>query len=159
MSNDLNPLETGPSNRKTHGNSSHEANDPLPTVDTGDRPCGASPPHESAGQSSERVVASAPWLRRQVDVVDPQQREEPQAHDSSDAPEVHGDLQTHVPSEATQGTPLVVPDMCHPATDRVLHGYTEGRLLTLSHTVPLPAVRLTIILIELVVQSSKTYFS
>ena len=68
-------------------------------------------------KSSARVVASAPQLRRQVDDVDPQEHEEPQACDSSDAPEAHGDLWTHVPSEAMQGIPLVVPDVRHPAMD------------------------------------------
>ena len=88
--------------------SSHEANNPLATVDSDDRPRGASPPHESAGQSSERVVASAPWLRRQVNDIDPQECKESQTRDSSDVSEVCGDLWTHVPSEETQGTPLVV---------------------------------------------------
>ena len=118
VSNDPNQPEAGPSNRKMHGNeSSREANNPLLTVDTGNRPCGASLPHESAGQSSERVVASAPQLRRQVDDVDPQECEEPQACDSSDVPKACRDLRTHVPSKAMQGTPLVVPDMCHPVMD------------------------------------------
>ena len=34
-------------------------------------------------------------------------------------PKAHGDLQTHIPSKVMQGTPLVVPDMCHPAMDDV----------------------------------------
>ena len=46
-----------------------------------------------------------------------QECEEPQTCDSSDAPKAHGDLQTHVPSEVMQGTPLVVPDTCCPAMD------------------------------------------
>ena len=118
MRNDPNQPEAGPSDCKMHRNeSSHEANDPLLTVDAGDRPHGASLPHKSAGQSSKHVVALAPWLRRQVDVVDPQECKEPQARDSSDAPEARGDLWTHVPSKATQGTPLVVPDMHRPAMD------------------------------------------
>ena len=118
MSNNPTQPEDGSSNCKTHRQeSSHEANNPLATMDTDNRSRGVSLPHESAGQSSEHVVASAPQLRRQVDDVDPQEREEPQTCDSSDLPEVHGDLWTHVPSEAMQKTPLVVPDMCHPAMD------------------------------------------
>ena len=113
-----NQPEAGPSNCKTCRNeSSHEANDPLPTVDADDRPHGASSPHGSAGQSSEHVVASAPWLRRQVNNVDPQEHEESQTRNSSDASEVCGGLQTHTSSETTQGTPPVVPDMHRPATD------------------------------------------
>ena len=53
-----------------------KANDPLATVDADNRPHVASSPHRSAGQSSERVVASAPQLRRQVDDIDPQECEE-----------------------------------------------------------------------------------
>ena len=59
----------------------------------------------------------APWLRRQVDDIDPQKCEEPQAHKSCDVPKVHKDLWTHVPSKVMQGTPLVVPDTCGPAMD------------------------------------------
>ena len=118
MSNDPNQPKAGPTDHKMCSNkSSRGANDLLPIADAGDRPCGVSLPHESTGQSSKCVVASAPWLRRQVGVIDLQERKEPQAHDSSDAPEVHGDLWTHVPSEAMQETPLVVPDMCCPAMD------------------------------------------
>ena len=77
MSNDPTQPEAGPSNRKMHRNESpREVNDPLATVDTDDRPRGALPPHESAGQSSECVAASAPQLRRQVNDVDPQEHEE-----------------------------------------------------------------------------------
>ena len=120
VSNDLSQPEAGPSDHKTCGDESpHEANDPLVTVDTDNRPCGVSPPHGNTGQSSECVVASAPWLRRRVDDVNPQEHEEPQAHESCDVPKVCGDLWTHMPSEATQGTPLVVHDMCRPAMDNV----------------------------------------
>ena len=118
MSNDPTQPEAGSSNCKMCGNeSSCKVNDPLPTVDTDDRPRGASPPHESAGQSSKCVVASAPRLRRQVDDVDPQEHEESRTHDSSNAPETRGDLRTHATSEATQGTPMVVPDTRRPAMD------------------------------------------
>ena len=120
MSNYPNQPKAGPSNRKMcRTESSRKANDLLPTADAGNRPCGVSPPHESTGQLSEHVVALAPWLRGQVDVINPQECEEPQAHDSSDAPEARGDLWTHMPSEVMQGTPLVVPDMCWPAMDNV----------------------------------------
>ena len=85
MSNNPTRPEAGPSNRKMRGNKSpHEVNDPLVTVDADDRPRGALPPHESAGQSSECVVASAPRLRRQVEDIDPQEHEESKTHDSSD---------------------------------------------------------------------------
>ena len=115
VSDDLTQPEAGSLNRRTRRNeSSHEANDPLGTVDTDDRPRGVLPPHESAGQSSERVEALAPRLRRQVDNVDPQEREESQTRNSSDASEARGDLRTHAPSEEMQGTPLVVPDMRRP---------------------------------------------
>ena len=77
----------------------HEANDPLVTVNTDDRPCGVSLPHRSTGQLSECVVALAPQLRRQVNDIDPWEHEEPQAHKSHDVPKAHGDLWTHVPSE------------------------------------------------------------
>ena len=74
MSNDLTQPEAGPSNCRTHRNeSSHEANDPLATVDADNRPRGVSSLHGSAGQLSERVVALAPRLRRQVDDADPQE--------------------------------------------------------------------------------------
>ena len=77
MSNDPTQPEAGPLNHRMRRNeSSHEANDPLATVDADNRPHGVSSPHRSAGQSSERVIALAPWLRRQVDDVDPQECEE-----------------------------------------------------------------------------------
>ena len=103
--------------QNAHNESSHKANDPLAIVDAENRPCGELPPHKSTGQSYKHVVASAPWLRRQVDDVDPQECKESQTCDSSDAPEARGDLWTHTPSEVMQGTPLVVPDMCCPAMD------------------------------------------
>ena len=53
-----------------------EANDLLVTADADNGPREALPPHGSTGQSSERVEALAPWLRRQVDDVDPQERRE-----------------------------------------------------------------------------------
>ena len=93
------------------------SNDPLATADADNRPRGALPPHESAGQSSEHVAASAPRLRRQVDDVNPQEREESRTRNSSDAPETCGGLQTHTTSDETQGTPLVVPDLRCPAMD------------------------------------------
>ena len=117
VSNDLTQPEAGSSNRKTHGNESpHEVKSP---VDADDRPHVVVTPHESAGQSSERVAASAPRLRRQVNDVDPQEREESQTHDSSDVPEMCGGLWTHATSEETQGTPLVVPDSRRPAMGNV----------------------------------------
>ena len=77
VSNDPTQPEAGPSNRRTCGNESPcEVNDLLVTADADDRYREVLPPYESAGQSSERVVASAPRLRRQVDDVDPQEREE-----------------------------------------------------------------------------------
>ena len=77
VSNDLTQPEAGPSNCKMRGNKSpREVNDPLVTVDADNRPHGALPPYKSAGQSSERVAALAPWLRRQVDDIDPQEHEE-----------------------------------------------------------------------------------
>ena len=118
VSNDLTQPEAGPSNHKTHGNESpHEVNNPLVTVDADDRPYGALLPHESTGQSSECVAASAPRLRRQVNDVDPQEREESQTRKSSDALETCGGLWTHATSDEMQGTPLVVPGSCHPAMD------------------------------------------
>ena len=89
------------------------------TADTDDRPCGPSPSHGSTGQSSKHVVASAPWLRQPVNDVDQQECRESPAHETHDAPKVHGELQTHVPSEATQGTPFVVPDICCPVVEDV----------------------------------------
>ena len=120
MSNDLSQPEAGSSDHETCGDENpHEANDPLATVDTDDRPHGVLLPHKRVGQSSECVKASAPWLRRQVDDVNPQECREPQACDSCDAPKTHGELWTHVSSKAMQGTPLVVPEMCHSAMDDV----------------------------------------
>ena len=117
MSNDLTQPEAGSPNRKTCRNESPcEVNDLLVTADADDRPCEVLPPYESAGQSSERVAASAPRLRRQADDVDPQEREESRTRDSSDAAGSCGDP-PHAMSDETQGTPRVVPDMCHPAMD------------------------------------------
>ena len=77
-SNDSTQPEAGSSNHRMCGNKSpREVNDLLATADTDDRHREVSPPYESAGKSSERVAASAPRLRRQVDDVDPQEREEP----------------------------------------------------------------------------------
>ena len=77
-SNDSTQPEAGPSNCRTHGNKSpRKVNYLLVTADADDRHHEVLPPHKSAGQSSERVAASAPRLRRQVDDVDPQEREEP----------------------------------------------------------------------------------
>ena len=120
VSNDLSLPDAGPSNCKMSGDKSPcKANDLLATADADDRPRGASLPHGSAGQSSEHVVALAPWPRRQVDDVDPWEHEELQACSSHDAPEACGGLWTHEPSEAMQGTPLVVPDTHCPAMDNV----------------------------------------
>ena len=75
MSNDPTQPEAGPLNHRMRRNeSSHEANDPLATVDADDRPRGVSSPHGSTGQLSEHVIALAPRPRRQVDDVDPQER-------------------------------------------------------------------------------------
>ena len=77
VSNDSTQPEAGPSNYRMRRNQSpREVNDPLATADTDDRPREVLPPYESTGQSSEHVAASAPWLRRQVDDIDPQEREE-----------------------------------------------------------------------------------
>ena len=71
VSNDPTQPEAGSLNRKMCGNESpREVNDLLVTADTDDRPHEVLPPYESAGQSSERVAALAPRLRRQVDNVD-----------------------------------------------------------------------------------------
>ena len=76
-SNDSTQPEAGSSNRRTRGNESpHEVNDLLVTADADNRHCEVLPPYESAGQSSEHVAALAPRLRRQVNDVDPQEREE-----------------------------------------------------------------------------------
>ena len=120
VSNDPTQPEAGSSHHETRRNeSSHKANDPQLTVDADNRPCGVSLPHGSAGQSSECVVASAPWLRRQVNNVNPQEHKESRTRDSSDASEVCGGPQTHSSSKMTQGTPQVVPDTHHPAMDDV----------------------------------------
>ena len=102
VSNDPTQPEAGSSNCRMPGNESpHEVNDPLVTADADDRPREVLPPYESAGQSSERVAALAPWLRRQVDDVDPQEREESQTRNSSDVAGSHGDL-PHATSDETQ---------------------------------------------------------
>ena len=104
VSNDSTQPEAGPLNHRTRRNESpRKVNDPLVTVDADDRPRGALLPHGSAGQSSEHVTALAPRLRRQVDNVDPQDHEESQTCDSSDAPESHGDP-LHATNDETQGT-------------------------------------------------------
>ena len=119
VSNNPTQPEAGSSNHRTHGNESPcKVNDPLATVDADDRPCEVLPPYKSAGQSSECVAASAPWLRRQVDDIDPQEREESRTHDSSDVAGSRGDP-PHATSDEMQGTPRVVPDMRHPAMDDV----------------------------------------
>ena len=119
-SNDLSQPKTGSPDCEMHGDENlHEANDLLATADTDNGPHGASLPHKRAGQLSEHVEASAPQLRRQVNDIDPQEHGEPQAHDSCDAPETYGELQTHMSSEVTQVTPLVVPETCHPAMDNM----------------------------------------
>ena len=118
MSNDPTQPEAGSLNHKTCRNESRrKVNEPLVTVDADDSTCGALPPHESAGQSSKHVAASAPRLRRQVDGINPQECEESRTRDSSDVLEKRGSLQTHVTSNLMQGTPLVVPDSCRPAMD------------------------------------------
>ena len=104
-SNDSTQPEAGSSNRRTRGNESpREVNNPLATVDTDDRPRGALLPHERAGQLSERVTALAPRLRRQVDDVDPQEREEPRTRDSGDASESRR-VSPHATNDEMQGTP------------------------------------------------------
>ena len=90
-SNNLSQPKAGSPGHKTHGDENpHEANDPLATADTDDGPHGASLPHKRAGQLSKHVEASAPWLRRQVNDIDPQECGESQAHNSHDVPEMHG---------------------------------------------------------------------
>ena len=102
VSDDPTQPEAGPSNRRTHGNESPcDVNDPLVTVDADDRPREVLPPYESTGQSSKCVAASAPWLRRQVNDIDPQEREESQTRNSSDVAGSHGDL-PHATSDETQ---------------------------------------------------------
>ena len=105
VSNDPTQPEAGSSNRRMHGNESPcEVNDPLVTADADNRPREVLPPYESAGQSLERVTASAPRLRRQVDNIDPQECEESRTCNSSDAAGSHGDP-PHTMSDETQGTP------------------------------------------------------
>ena len=117
MSHDPTQPEAGSSNHRTRRNESPcEVNDPLVTADADDRPREMLPPYESTGQSSECVAALAPWLRRQVDDVDPQECKESQTCDSSDAAGLRGDP-PHATSDETQGTPRVVPDTCRPAMD------------------------------------------
>ena len=95
----------------------HEANDLLVTADADDGPHEALPPHGSTRQSSKHVEASAPWLRRQVSDVDPQECRESTAGDACDALGACGELRTHMPSNAMQRTPLVVTETCHPTRD------------------------------------------
>ena len=117
VTNDSTQPEAGSSNRRTRGNESpREVNDLLATADTDDRHHEVLPPYESAGQSSEHVTASAPRFRRQVDDVDPQEREEPRTHDSGDASESRRAF-PHATNDETQGTPRVVPDTRRPAVD------------------------------------------
>ena len=117
VSNDSTQPEAGSSNCRTCGNESpREVNDLLATADADDRHREVLPPYESAGQSSECVTASAPRLRRQVDDVDPQEREESQTCDSSDASESRR-ASPHMTNDETQGTPRVVPDTRRPAVD------------------------------------------
>ena len=94
-----------------------KANDLLVTADADNGPCEALLPHGSTRQSSEHVEASAPWLRRQVNDVDPQEHGESTACDTCDALGVCGELWTHMPSDAMQQTPLVFAETCHPARD------------------------------------------
>ena len=104
-SNDSTQPEAGSLNRRTCGNESPcEVNDLLATADADDRHREVLPPYESAGQSSERVAASAPRLRRQVDNVDPQEREESRTCDSGDASESRR-ASPHTTNDETQGTP------------------------------------------------------
>ena len=119
VSNDPTQPEAGSSNRKTHGNESpREVNHLLVTADADNRPHEVLPPYESTGQSSERVAASAPQLRRQVDDVNPQEHEESRTRNSSDAAGSRGDP-PDATSDETQGTPRVVPDTCRLAMDDV----------------------------------------
>ena len=116
-SNDSTQPEAGSSNRRMRGNESpREVNDLLATADADDRYSEVLPPYESSGKSSERVAASAPRLRRQVDEVDPQEREESRTRDSGEAHESRGGS-PHATNDVTQGTPLVVPDTRRPAMD------------------------------------------
>ena len=116
-SNDSTQPEAGSSNRRMRGNESpRKVNDLLATADADDRHREVLPPYESAGQSSERVAASAPQLRRQVDDVDPQECEEPRTCDSGDASESRR-ASPHATNDETQGTPQVVPDTRRPAVD------------------------------------------
>ena len=111
-SNNSTQPEAGSSSHRTRGNESpREVNDLLVTADADDRHREVLPPYESAGQSSEHVAASAPRLRRQVDDVNPQEREEPQTRDSGDASESRR-VSPHATNDEMQGTPRVVPDTC-----------------------------------------------
>ena len=104
-SNDSTQPEAGSSNRRTRGNESpREVNDLLATADADNRHHEVLPPYKSAGQSSERVTASAPRLRRQVDDVDPQEREEPRTRNSGDASESRR-ASPHTTNDEMQGTP------------------------------------------------------
>ena len=105
VSNNPTQPEAGSLNHRTRRNESpHKVNNPLVTVDADDRPREVLPPYESTGQSSERVTALAPRLRRQVDDVNPQEREESRTCDSSDVAGSHGDP-PHAMSDEMQGTP------------------------------------------------------
>ena len=95
----------------------YEANDLLVTADADNRPREVLLPHRSTRQSSEHVEASAPWLRRRVDDVDPQERGESIARGACDALGACGELRTHAPSDATQQTPLVFTETHHPTRD------------------------------------------
>ena len=121
----------------------YEANNLLVTADADDRPREALPPHGSTGQSSKRVEASAPWLRRQVDDIDPQERGGSIARGACDAPGACGELRTHTPSDATQQTPLVFAETCYPArddgnaTNRSPASGGKKQAWEQSHTIPL----------------------
>ena len=122
---------------------SYEANDLLVTADADDGPREVLLPHGSTGQSSKHVEASAPWLRRQVDDIDPQERRESIACGACDAPGACGELRTHAPSDATQRTPLVFAETRHPAkndgnaTDRSPASRGKKQAWEQSYTIPL----------------------
>ena len=117
VSNDSTQPEAGSSNRRMRGNESpREVNDLLVTADTDDRHHEVLPPYESAGQSSERVVASAPRLRRRVNDINSQECKESRTRNSGDASKSHK-VSPHATNDETQGTPRVVPDMRRPAMD------------------------------------------
>ena len=80
----------------------YEANDLLVTADADDGLREVLLPHGSTGQSSECVEALAPWLRRQLNDIDPQEHRESIARGACDAPGACGELWTHVPSDAMQ---------------------------------------------------------